>query len=80
MALAARLRVWLGLTETHRAHFVGFLRGLFVENWAVKLGAFLVVALSWLVVREHRNEDGILTCRCPLANLTPAGHGRVQQP
>ncbi len=71
-SLKGQLREWLGLTETNGPTFKGFLKSAFVENWSVKIGSFVLIALAWLVVASTQNLT--MTLRTPVVYLgTPAG-------
>ncbi|MDY6851363.1 MAG: CdaR family protein, partial [Thermodesulfobacteriota bacterium] len=67
--LAARIKDRLGLAETPGPSLKGFLKGGFIENWGVKIGALILVTLIWLILAGAQNLN--MTINAPIDFTDP---------
>lgn len=67
--LAAQIKGRLGLAETIGPTLKGFLKGVFIENWGVKIGALILVTLVWLILAGAQNLN--MTINAPIDFLGP---------
>ncbi|MBW2091299.1 MAG: diadenylate cyclase [Deltaproteobacteria bacterium] len=63
-ALISQLKDWLGLVPEPKPTLQAVLKGIFVENWGIKLGALALVALVWLVLAGQ--QDFHVSVKAPI--------------
>jgi len=71
-SLAARLKEWLGVEQPAGPTLRGFLRGVLIENWSAKIGALVLVALTWLILASAQTINTTASVQVYYANI-PSG-------
>ena len=55
--LGSRIEDWLSIPEIYGPTLKGFIQGLFLRNWGVKLGALALVTIAWLVLAGQQTDQ-----------------------